>query len=52
MVHKLTSYGLGRPLTLGDRAEIENLTAQFRRRGDGLRDLIDLIVNSNLFNSK
>jgi len=28
------------------------LTAQFRRRGDGLRDLIYLIVNSNLFNSK
>ncbi len=52
MVHKLTAYGLGRPLTFGDRAEIENLTAQFRRRGDGLRDLIYLIVNSNLFNSK
>jgi hypothetical protein len=52
MVHKLTAYGLGRPLTFGDRAEIDNLTAQFRRRGDGLRDLIHLIVNSNLFNSK
>jgi hypothetical protein len=52
MVYKLTAYGLGRPLTFGDRAEIENLTAQFRRRGDGLRDLIYLIVNSNLFNSK
>ncbi|MBA4192264.1 MAG: hypothetical protein C0467_30205 [Planctomycetaceae bacterium] len=52
MVHKLTAYGLGRPLTFGDRAEIDNLTAQFRRRGDGLRDLINLIVNSNLFNSK
>jgi mono/diheme cytochrome c family protein len=52
MVHKLTAYGLGRPLTFGDRAEIDNLTAQFRRCGDGLRDLIHLIVNSNLFNSK
>jgi len=52
MVHKLTAYGLGRPLTFGDRAEIDNLTAQLRRRGDGLRDLINLIVNSNLFNSK
>jgi len=52
MVHKLTAYGLGRPLTFGDRAEVDQLTAQFRRRGDGLRDLIHLIVNSNLFNSK
>ncbi len=52
MVSKLMAYALGRPLTFGDRAEIENLTAQFRRRDDGLRDLIQLIVNSNLFNSK
>jgi len=52
MVHKLTAYGLGRPLTFGDRAEIDQLTAQFRRRGDGLKDLINLIITSNLFNAK
>jgi len=52
MVHKLTAYGLGRPLNFGDRADIDRLTAQFRRRGDGLLDLIHLIVDSNLFNSK
>ncbi|MFM8272087.1 MAG: DUF1588 domain-containing protein, partial [Gemmata sp.] len=52
LVHKLTAYGLGRPLTFGDRAEIDHLTAAFRRRGDGLRDLVDLIVASNLFHSK
>ena len=52
LVHKLTAYALGRPLTFGDRSEIEDLTARFRRRGDGLRDLIQLIVSSNLFNSK
>jgi len=52
MVHKLTAYGLGRPLTFGDRAEVEDLTARFRRRGDGLRDLIHLIVSSSLFHSK
>ncbi len=52
MVHKLTAYSLGRPLTFGDRADIDNLTAQFRRRNDGLGDLIQLIVSSNLFNSK
>jgi mono/diheme cytochrome c family protein len=52
MVQKLTAYSLGRPLTFGDRVEVDNLTAQFRRRGDGLRDLVYLIAASNLFNSK
>ena len=52
MVHKLMAYALGRPLTLGDRADIDHLTAQFRRRGDGLEDLINLIINTKLFNSK
>ena len=52
MVHKLTAYALGRPLSFGDRADIDNLTAQFRRRDDGLGDLIPLIISSNLFNSK
>ncbi|MFM9960502.1 MAG: DUF1592 domain-containing protein, partial [Planctomycetaceae bacterium] len=52
MVHKLTAYALGRPLSFGDRADIDNLTGQFRRKDDGLGDLIHLIVSSNLFNSK
>ena len=52
MVHKLTAYALGRPLSFGDRADIDSLTAQFRRRNDGLGDLIHLIIGSNLFNSK
>lgn len=52
MVHKLTAYALGRPLTFGDRADIDSLTAQFRRHDDGLGDLIQLIISSSLFNSK
>ena len=52
MVHKLTAYALGRPLSFADRADIDSLTAQFRRRDDGLGDLIHLIVGSNIFNSK
>ena len=52
MVHKLTAYALGRPLTFGDSADIDSLTAQFRRQDDGLSDLIHLIINSDLFNSK
>ncbi len=52
MVHKLTAYALGRPLTFGDRADIDNLTAQFRQRDDRLGDLVQMIVSSNVFNSK
>ena len=52
MVHKLTAYALGRPLSFGDRADVDSLTAQFRRRDDGLGDLIHLIVSSSVFNSK
>ena len=52
LVHKLTAYALGRPLSFGDRADIDSLTAQFRQRNDGLGDLIHLIITSNLFNSK
>jgi len=52
MVHKLTAYALGRPLSFADRADIDTLTAQFRKRDDKLGDLISLIISSNLFNSK
>ena len=52
MVHKLTAYALGRPLSFGDRADVDSLTAQLRRRDDGLGDLIHLIVSSSVFNSK
>ena len=51
MVHKLTTYALGRPLTFSDSADLDNLTAQLRRSGDGLGDLIQLIIRSDLFNS-
>lgn len=52
MVHKLTAYALGRPLSFGDRAEIDSLTSQLRQRQDGMSDLIQLIINSNIFNSR
>lgn len=52
IVHKLTAYALGRPLSFGDRAAIDDLTRQFRRREDKLEDLIHLIASSDLFNSK
>ncbi|MBS0264127.1 MAG: DUF1592 domain-containing protein [Planctomycetes bacterium] len=51
LVHKMLSYALGRPLTFGDQADVDQLTAQFRKQGDRLADLIHLVVHSNLFHS-
>jgi hypothetical protein len=52
MVHKLTSYALGRPLSFSDRADIDSMTEQFRKNDDRLGDLITLIVTSKLFHAK
>ena len=52
MVHKMTAYALGRPLSFGDHADIDGLTANFRKRGDRLGDLIHLVIGSYIFNSK
>jgi len=52
MVHKLMTYALGRPLTFSDSADLDRLTAQLRRSGDGLGDLIQLIIRSDLFSSR
>ena len=52
MVHKMTAYALGRPLSFSDRAEIDSLALQFRKKGDRLGDLIHMIIHSSIFNSK
>ena len=49
LVHKMAAYALGRPLTFGDRSQIDAIVSTLRERGDGLRDLIDLLVMSDLF---
>ena len=49
MAHKMAAYALGRPLTFGDRSQIDRITAKLRKQGDGLADLVFLIVKSDLF---
>ena len=49
LTHKMASYALGRPLTFGDQAEINQVASDLRRTGDGLADLVFLIVKSDLF---
>ena len=52
IVHKMTAYALGRSLSFGDHADIDSLTANFRKQGDRLDDLIHLIIGSDIFDSK
>ena len=52
LVHKMTAYALGRPLSFGDHAAIDSITVQFRKRGDRLGDLVRLIIGSELFHAK
>jgi hypothetical protein len=49
MVHKLSTYALGRPLRFTDRADMERITAQVRLQGDGLKTMVTEIVCSELF---
>jgi mono/diheme cytochrome c family protein len=52
MVHKVATYGLGRPLRFSDRADLESITQQVRNQGDGLRTLLQEVATSELFRSK
>ena len=52
MVHKMTAYALGRPLSFGDRVDIDLLTTQFRNKEDRLGDLVILICSSDIFKSR
>lgn len=52
MVHKLSSYALGRPISFSDRGEIDKMTQELRESGDGLKDLVSIIIRSELFSNK
>jgi hypothetical protein len=52
MVHKLSTYALGRPISFADRGEIDKMAAELKKRGNGLRDLVSIVVHSKLFSQK
>jgi len=52
IVHKMATFALGRPLTFADHADIDRLTAELRKKGDGLATLVTLLVTSELFQSQ
>jgi hypothetical protein len=52
MVHKMSVYALGRPLTFSDRGGVEAIAAKVRREGDGLATLVMQVATSELFLSQ
>ena len=52
ITYKLATYALGRPISFADRASIDDLAAKLRNKGDGLTDLVSLLVTSDLFLTK
>lgn len=52
MVHKMTTYALGRPLTFGDRSSVDQITADLRQQDDELATLVKLIVSNTIFQSR
>jgi mono/diheme cytochrome c family protein len=52
MVHKLSTYALGRPMSFADRSEIDEMASDLKQHGYGLRDLVSIVINSKLFSQK
>jgi len=52
IVHKMTTFALGRPLSFADRSGIDRLTAELRKEGDGLATLVTLLTTSEIFKSR
>jgi hypothetical protein len=49
---KLLSYATGRPMTAADRPQIDGVVRELRDKGNGFRDLIQLIIASKAFQSR
>lgn len=52
VVYKMATFALGRPLSFSDQADIDEITVNVRNKQDRLKDLVTLIVTSDLFQSK
>ena len=52
LTEKLLTYSTGRKLEATDRGEVDRITAELKTRGNGLRDLIKLVVTSEIFLTK
>ena len=49
LTEKLLTYALGRKLHFGDRATVSQICEDLKDRGNGLQDLVELVVLSDAF---
>jgi cytochrome c553 len=49
LTEKMLTYALGREVGFQDRPTVESITAELAERGDGLQDLVELVVTSDVF---
>ena len=49
LTEKMLIYALGRELSFGDRATVRQILGDLERRGNGLQDLVELVVTSEAF---
>jgi hypothetical protein len=52
LTEKMLSYGSGRLMEPGDRGEVDRIAAELKEKGNGLRDLVHLVVRSDIFRNK
>jgi hypothetical protein len=52
LTHKLMTYATGRTMSVADRPVLDRIVMQSKKDGDGFRDLIKLIVTSEVFLAK
>jgi hypothetical protein len=52
LAEKLLSYSSGRRLERNDRGEVDHIVAEMKKSGNKLRDLIHLVVRSDVFLTK
>ena len=52
LAKKMLTYATGRHLEAVDRGEIDRITTELSKKDDRLRDLIHLVVQSDVFLSK
>jgi hypothetical protein len=49
LTEKMLTYALGRELAFGDRATVKGILEDLENRGNGLQDLVELMVTSEAF---
>ena len=52
LTEKMLTYATGRLLEVGDRGEVNRIVSEMEKNGNRLRDLVHLIVRSDLFLNK